>query len=99
MVLHNGSMQHFACRSGSQDALFNFNSSVVERGDDAMASASKLTAVMCEKIVEDLSYGKSELCKNHEFSNKLIQLMKRRTTNPEKKTMKLVSTVHRCCKK
>ena len=25
-------------------------------------------------------YGKSELCKNHEFSNKLIQLMKRRTT-------------------
>ena len=54
MVLHNGSMQHFACRSGSQDALFNFNSSVVERGDDAMASASKLTAVMCEKIVEDL---------------------------------------------
>ena len=26
------------------------------------------------------SYGKSELCKNHEFSNKLIQLMKRRTT-------------------
>ena len=26
------------------------------------------------------TYGKSELCKNHEFSNKLIQLMKRRTT-------------------